>query len=67
MSVLARVLARVLAGRKRVSVATWKWDHPQTITTLQNVLLPLQRVPPRTVQSFAAYINARKAERKKRR
>jgi hypothetical protein len=63
----ARVLARVLAGRKRVEVATWKWDHPQSITTLQRVPLPLQRVPPRTVQSFADYIKARSAERKKRR
>ena len=43
--VLALVLAPVSAGRKRVEVATWKWGHPQTITTLQRVPLPLQRVP----------------------
>jgi hypothetical protein len=59
----ARVLARVLAGRKRVKVATWKWDHPQSITTLQRVPLPLQRVPlPRqrvehSLRRFADYTN----------
>jgi hypothetical protein len=59
----ARVLARVLAGRKRVKVATWKWDHPQSITTLQRVPLPIQRVQlprqrvERAVPSFADYIN----------
>jgi hypothetical protein len=63
----ARVLARVLAGRKSVKVATWKWRHPQTIGTIDRVPLPLQRVPPRTVQSFSDYINARSAERKNRR
>lgn len=41
----ARTLKRVLAGRKRVMVHKWKWDHPQTITTQQRVPLPPQRVP----------------------
>jgi hypothetical protein len=45
MTSAARVIARVLAGRKRVEVATWKWERPQTITTLQRVPLPVQRVP----------------------
>jgi hypothetical protein len=39
-------LRRVLAGRKRVTVARWKWEHPQVITTLQRVPLPLQRLLP---------------------
>lgn len=56
-----KVLQRVLAGRKRVKVATWKWDHPQTITTLQRVLLPPQRLLPGrrlegTVLSFADFL-----------
>jgi hypothetical protein len=42
----ARTLKRVLAGRKRVMVDKWKWDHPQTITTLQQVPLPPQRLLP---------------------
>ena len=40
----SRTLQRVLAGRKRVGVATWKWGHPQTIDTLQRVPLPERRV-----------------------
>jgi len=39
------VLTRVLGRGKRVEVGTWKWNHPQTITTLQRVPLPWQRVP----------------------
>jgi hypothetical protein len=42
----ATVLRRVLAGRKRVSVARWQWQHPQAITTLQRVPLPPQRLLP---------------------
>lgn len=35
----ATALKRLQAGRKRVLVAKWKWDHPQEITTLQRVSL----------------------------
>jgi hypothetical protein len=41
-----RILRRVLAGRKRVSVSRWKWDFPQTLTTLQRVPQPPQRLLP---------------------
>lgn len=40
-----RILRRVLRGRKRVEVGRWKWDFPQSLTTLQRVPLPPQRVP----------------------
>ena len=43
---LANTLRRVLSRRKRVSMASWKWDHPQTLTTLQRVPLPPQRLLP---------------------
>ena len=39
-----KLLRGILAGRKRVSVARWKWQHPQAITTLQRVQLPPQRL-----------------------
>jgi len=42
----AQTLRRVLAGRKRVSVARWQWQVPQAITTLQRVPLPPQRLLP---------------------
>jgi hypothetical protein len=45
MTDYARVLARVLAGRKRVKIATWKWGFPQSITAIDRVPLPIQRVP----------------------
>ena len=69
------VLRRVLAGRKRVEVGNWKWDHPQRIVTVDRVPLPPQRVPlsrqrvEHAVLSFADYINTTQpsAERKPRR
>jgi len=43
---LKNTLRRVLAGRKRVSVARWQWNVPQAITTLQRAKLPPQRLLP---------------------
>lgn len=43
---LKNTLRRVLAGRKRVSVARWKWDHPQTLKAIDRVALPPQRLLP---------------------
>lgn len=40
----AKALQRAVGGRKRVDVGSVKWNHPQTITTLQRVPLPPQRV-----------------------
>ena len=58
----ARILQRVLRGRKRVQVATWKWAHPQAITTLQRVPLPPQRLLPgrrleNVLMRFSEFLN----------
>jgi hypothetical protein len=50
-----RVIQRVLAGRKRVSVAAFKWGHPQAIDTLQRVTLP-ERRSDRAVLRFSEFV-----------
>jgi hypothetical protein len=57
----ARILRRVLRGRKRLQVGRWKWSHPQSLTTLQRVPLPPQRLLPgrrleRAVITFSQFV-----------
>jgi hypothetical protein len=46
MTDYASVMTRVLAGRKNVVVGRWKWGMPQTVTTIDRVPLPPQRIGP---------------------
>ena len=50
----ANTLRRILAGRKRVEIGTWKWGHPQTIDTLQRVLP--ERYLKRALLRFAEFV-----------